>query len=136
MTAKMKFLTSLFMVTASILLCSHLAEGFHLKDAILKKRSRHHFKHASAPPLSMCPGYPLPEADPSDLQASLAPFFERLAANVSAILKADQYSPGGVVVSVVYRDAVIWTRGFGVVNTSGINVCRSPHEYTYCSLSP
>ena len=68
---------------------------------------------------NLCPPYPLPSASASDVLSKLQPFLTEAAANISAALKADN-SPGGAVVNLVYNDTVIWTKGFGLINDSGM----------------
>ena len=65
-----------------------------------------------------CPSHPLPTASASVLLVKLEPFLEEVAENISAALEEDK-SPGGAVVSIVYNDTVIWTKGFGLINDSG-----------------
>ena len=65
---------------------------------------------------SLCPSYPYPTVDPSTLLKILGPFLEELGQNMSSLIKS---TPGGAVVSVVYRDTVIWTHADGLINMSG-----------------
>ena len=58
---------------------------------------------------TLCPSYPYPTVDPSTLLKVLGP-------NMSTLIKS---TPGGAVVSVVYRDTVIWTHADGLINMSG-----------------
>ena len=81
-----------------------------------QRSSKSHFHKLGTIPL--CHSFPLPAATPSDLLAKLEPFLEEAAKNISAALKEDN-SPGGAVVSVVYNDTVIWTKGSGLINDSG-----------------
>jgi len=67
---------------------------------------------------TLCPSYPLPTASASVLLVKLEPFLEEAVENISAVLQEDR-SPGGAVVSIVYNDTVIWTKGFGLINDSG-----------------
>jgi CubicO group peptidase (beta-lactamase class C family) len=64
---------------------------------------------------SLCPSYPYPTVDPSTLLKILGPFLEELGQNMSSLIKS---TPGGAVVSVVYRDTVIWTHADGLINMS------------------
>ena len=75
------------------------------------------------PQMDVCPSFPLPVANVSDVLSKLQPFLEEAAKNISAALKTDS-SPGGAVVSVVYKDSVIWTQGYGLINDSGKWVVR------------
>ena len=65
-----------------------------------------------------CPGYPDPSASPADVADKLAEAFEAAEKEVAAIL-AKYNATGGVAMSVVYRDTVLWTKGFGFINMSG-----------------
>lgn len=65
-----------------------------------------------------CPSHPLPVASSAALLSKLEPALQGAAANITAALQKDK-SPGGVVVSFVYRDTVLWTKGFGLINMSG-----------------
>lgn len=64
----------------------------------------------------LCPSHPYPVMDPSTMQQILAPFLEEVGNNMSAQLKT---TPGGAVVSLVYRDKIIWSYGYGAINMSG-----------------
>ena len=75
--------------------------------------------HATAPgPPQLCPTHPLPSASASQLASLMAPALQEAEGKISAALKADN-SPGGAVLSLVYGDDVIWSKGFGLVNMSG-----------------
>lgn len=87
-----------------------------------QRSSKPHFHKLGAMPL--CHSFPLPAATPSDLLAKLEPFLEEAAENISAALKEDN-SPGGAVVSVVYNDTMIWTKGSGLINDSGKKITIS-----------
>ena len=52
---------------------------------------------------------------------ALGPFLEEVGKNMSRVLSE---TPGGAVVSVIYRDSVIWTRGVGTINMSGKNTVK------------
>lgn len=65
---------------------------------------------------TLCPSYPYPQADPSTVLKALGPFLEEVGKNMSRVLSE---TPGGAVVSVVYRDTIIWTHGDGAINMSG-----------------
>eukprot|EP00731_Ephydatia_muelleri_P038870 Em0956g2a len=64
--------------------------------------------HAAA---STCPTYPLPTPSSSAVRSKMSMFFDELATNVSAVLKAHS-AKGGVSLSIVYNDTVIWNGGF------------------------
>lgn len=64
----------------------------------------------------LCPSHPYPVLDPSTMQQILAPFLEEVGNKMSTELKT---TPGGAVVSLVYRDTIIWTYGYGAINMSG-----------------
>lgn len=64
----------------------------------------------------LCPGYPYPVANASTVLQALGPFLEEVSKNMSKVLRD---TPGGSVVAVVYRDTIIWTHEFGLINMSG-----------------
>lgn len=71
--------------------------------------------------LAVCPAIPLPSASPSEVLHKLQPFLDEAEKNISAALEADK-SPGGVAVNVVYNDTVLWSKGFGLINESGMHL--------------
>lgn len=83
----------------------------------------------------LCPSYPYPVVEPSAMQQILAPFLEDVGNKMSAELKT---TPGGAVVSLVYRDTVIWTYGYGAINMSGkqsaTEICSYSPAPTYCNI--
>lgn len=103
----MQLLTSVFVTT--LLVC---CTNGHLLSLLRLGRTptpRHDFP--------LCPGHPLPVVDTSDVLAGLRLTLDEAAKNISAILKEDK-APGGAVVGVVYRDMLIWSQGFGLINDS------------------
>ena len=68
--------------------------------------------------LRLCVTPPVPSASPGDLLAKLQTTLDSAAQEISDAL-AEDHSPGGVTVNLVYRDEVIWTKGFGLINESG-----------------
>ena len=105
----MQLLTSVFVTT--LLVC---CTNGHLLSLLRLGRTptpRHDFP--------LCPGHPLPVVDTSDVLAGLRLTLDEAAKNISAILKEDK-APGGAVVGVVYRDMLIWSQGFGLINDSGV----------------
>ena len=81
---------------------------------------------------TLCPSYPYPQADPSTVQKALGPFLEEVGKNMSRVLSE---TPGGAVVSVVYRDTVIWTRGVGAINMSGKSIAHECTKYRASNVS-
>ncbi len=69
-----------------------------------------------APSQDLCPIPPYPYASPSQVKVKLMTELEQFAKDISELVKNDV---GATVVNVVYRDAVIWSKGFGVKNMSG-----------------
>ena len=67
---------------------------------------------------TLCPSHPYPIANASEVLSKLQPFLDEAGKNMSEALAG---SPGGAVVNVVYKDTVIWTKGFGLINMSGIS---------------
>ena len=68
--------------------------------------------------VQLCTSPPAPSASPGDLLAKLQTTLDSAAQEISDALIED-HSPGGVTVNLVYRDEVIWTKGFGLINESG-----------------
>ena len=67
---------------------------------------------------SMCPTYPLPTPNSSAVLSKMSRFLDELSINVSAAFEAHK-AKGGVSLSIVYNDTVIWSHGFGLINESG-----------------
>jgi len=67
---------------------------------------------------SPCPTIPTATLDPVALLGQLNSSLSDLDKAVSAALEEDN-SPGGAVLTVVYKDSVIWSKGYGVKNMSG-----------------
>ncbi len=98
-------------VAAPLLLClASLANAF-FPSSYLK----------GAPSQDLCPIPPDPYASPSQVKVKLMTALEQLTKDISELVKNDV---GGTVVNVVYRDAVIWSKGFGVKNMSGVYSSR------------
>ena len=102
----MQLLARVF-VTALLVCCTN----GHLLSLLRPPTPQHDFP--------LCPGHPLPVVDTSDVLARLRPVLDEAAKNISAILREDK-APGGAVVGVVYRDTLIWSQGFGLINDSGV----------------
>lgn len=66
-----------------------------------------------------CQSFPLPTVTPYDLKISLQDDIAEAEKAIETALK--KYGPpvGGVVVNLVYRDTVLWTKGFGAIDMSG-----------------
>ena len=106
----MQLLTGVF-VTALLICC---ANG-HLLSLLQLRATPPPPEQSSFP---LCPGHPLPVVNASDILAKLQPLLDMAARNISAILREDK-TPGGAVLGVVYRDSLIWSQGFGLINDSG-----------------
>ena len=104
------------MFSAAVVLASLLLAVGESGRGLFKDSRLHTQKEIRA---ATCPDYPLPSASASDVLSKLQPFLTEAATNISAALKADN-SPGGAVVNLVYNDTVIWTKGFGLINDSGM----------------
>ena len=65
-----------------------------------------------------CPRLPDASLAPEHLLASLSQSWIDTDKQVRAVLEDDK-SPGGAVLSVVYKGAVLWTAGYGFKNMSG-----------------
>lgn len=111
-----KMATDLFRLTL-LLAVAVVSQGSPAAVPDVAER-RHSASAATRRASAECPSFPLPVASPSALLSKLEPALQEAAANITAALQRDK-SPGGVVVSFVYRDAVLWTKGFGLINASG-----------------
>ena len=69
------------------------------------------------PPV-FCPSLPLPTMTTSDFLTKMTSFLDEAAGKIQGALDEDK-SPGGVAMSVVYRNVTIWTKGFGMVDMAG-----------------
>ena len=65
-----------------------------------------------------CSVPPLPSLDTNTMLVKLQPYLDQLDQKVQSILKWDN-STGGLVLSIVYRNETIWTKGYGLINMSG-----------------
>ena len=65
----------------------------------------------------LCKSPPLPSLDTDALLSKLQPYLDQVDQNVQAALKEDK-STGGAVLSVVYKNTTIWTKGYGLVDMS------------------
>ena len=69
----------------------------------------------------LCPSYPYPVANASTVLHAMRSYLDDAGNNISTALRD---TPGGAVVSVVYRDTVIWTHEHGLIDMSG-EACTS-----------
>lgn len=79
------------------------------------------FQHARQPPTpgpALCTSLPLPSLDTETMLSKLQPYLAQVDQKVQDALKEDN-SSGGAVLSVVYRNKTIWTKGYGLINMSG-----------------
>ena len=65
----------------------------------------------------LCKSLPLPSLETDSLLSKLQPYLELVDQKVQAAFKDDN-STGGAVLSVVYRNATIWTKGYGLIDMS------------------
>lgn len=68
--------------------------------------------------LPLCPSLPVASLSADQLLAKLQESLKQVDQEIQAALQEDK-SPGGAVVSVVYGDGVIWSKGYGLKNMSG-----------------
>ena len=66
----------------------------------------------------ICSIPPLPSLDTNTMLSKLQPHLEQLDQKVEDALREDN-STGGLVLSIVYRNETIWTKGYGLINISG-----------------
>ncbi len=71
------------------------------------------------PPFKLC--YSLPEADltADQLSSQLTDNLKQADEQIKQILQEDG-TPGGAVLSLVYRDTLLWTGGYGLKNMHGM----------------
>ena len=70
-----------------------------------------------APLNDLCLIPPVPYASPEQIGASLKTYLDdNTVATIAQVVAKD---PGGTVFNLVYKDKVIWSKGFGVRNMSG-----------------
>ena len=77
-----------------------------------------HAKQTSVPGPVLCTSLPLPSLDTDTMLSKLQPYLDQVDQKVQEALKEDN-SIGGAVLSVVYRNKTIWTKGYGLINMSG-----------------
>ena len=64
-----------------------------------------------------CKSLPLPSLDTDTFTSKLQPYLEQVDEKVQEALKEDN-STGGAVLSVVYKNKTIWTKGYGLIDIS------------------
>ena len=65
----------------------------------------------------LCTSLPLPSLDEDTMLSKLQPYLDQVDEKIQDALKEN--SSGGAVLSVVYRNKTIWTKGYGLINMSG-----------------
>ena len=65
----------------------------------------------------LCKSLPLPSLETDALLSKLQSYLDLVDQKVQAAFKDDN-STGGAVLSVVYRNATIWTKGYGLIDMS------------------
>ena len=83
-----------------------------------RQYSRELWKLDSSDDLSLCPSLPEASLSADQLLAKLQDSLKQVDEQIKATLEEDK-SPGGAVVTVVYGDGVIWSKGYGLKNMSG-----------------
>ena len=83
---------------------------------LLSSPRAQHAKQAPGPIL--CTSLPLPSLDTDTMLNKLQPYLDQVDQKVQESLKEDN-SSGGAVLSVIYRNKTIWTKGYGLINMSG-----------------
>ena len=68
--------------------------------------------------ISLCPSLPSATLSKDDLAIKLSSQISAADSDIKKALEGDK-SPGGAVVSIVYKDNIIWTGGYGLKNMSG-----------------
>ena len=90
-------------------------------SAGLLTSTRHQYGKQTPGPV-LCTSLPLPSLDPDSMLNKLQPYLVQVDQKVQEALKEDN-SSGGAVLSVVYRNKTIWTKGYGLINMSGQSLC-------------
>lgn len=104
-------------ILVSILTCSHAG-----LLGVIRDQNRDTERAAV-----LCKSLPLPSLETDDLLNKLQPYLDLVDQKVQAAFKDDN-STGGVVLSVVYRNATVWTKGYGLIDMSS--------ESTYMYMQP
>ena len=63
----------------------------------------------------LCKSLPLPSLEVDAFLSKLQPYLDQVDQKVQDALKDDN-STGGAVLSVVYKNATIWTKGYGLID--------------------
>ena len=84
--------------------------GHHTRAPQKKKRLKG--------PTYYCTTHPSPSVEPDALKQALQYAFQEAEQKIQAALDQDK-SPGGVAVGFVYRDTLIWSKGFGLIDMKG-----------------
>ena len=77
-----------------------------------------HADQAPNPGPVLCTSLPLPSLDADTMTSKLQPYLAQVDQKIQDALKEDR-SNGGAVLSVVYRNKTIWSKGYGLINMSG-----------------
>lgn len=64
---------------------------------------------------SFCHSHPKPNVNTVEIVQAMQNSFKDAEQKIQAALEEDK-APGGVAISFVYRDATIWSPGFGVID--------------------
>ena len=96
-----------------LFLASSLFGGVHL---IPLPHTKQH--EGPAQQLQLCPSLPQASLSADQLTTKVQDSLKQLDQAVKTALLDDK-SPGGAVLSLVYKDSVVWTGGYGLKNMSG-----------------
>ena len=96
-----------------LFLASSLFSGVHL---IPLPHTKQH--EGPAQQLQLCPSLPQASLSADQLTTKVQDSLKQLDQAVKTALLDDK-SPGGAVLSLVYKDSVVWTGGYGLKNMSG-----------------
>ena len=110
--SRLTMTSTVFAFATSILILLHTQVSGQLSD--LRKSSTRTVKLSPS-----CQSFPLPTVNPSALQSSLQDDIAEAEKAIEVSLKKYGPSVGGVVVNLVYRDTVLWSKGFGAIDMSG-----------------
>ena len=115
---------------ATKLACFILLQGLVLRQASGFSASPHYSRKrwesqhsastgSSSSAFSLCPSLPEAAVSAEKLLSRVEDLLLEADAQIKAALNADK-SPGGVALSLIYSDQVLWKGGYGLKNMSGM----------------
>ena len=80
---------------------------------------RKHNYGIPGPPFQLCPNLPQADLPADQLTSKLADHLKQADEQIKTAMMAAG-NPGGAVLSLVYKDTVLWTGGYGLKNMNGM----------------